>query len=78
MLTQIKDWLRRPSHEEMVRRLKAVTEQRDVLEERVYDLQWHLERAQKVAQQFGVYRPEKIGSNGWQERIRRDFDADCC
>ena len=78
MIAQFQKWLQRPSHEDMVRHLKAVQEQRDVLEERVYDLQWHLERAQKVAQQFGVYRPEKIGSDGWKEQIKRDFDADCC
>lgn len=78
MIAQFKNWLRRPSHEELKRRLKAVTEQRDVLEERVYDLQWHLERERKAAQHVAALKPGEIRSIHWKEQIRRDFDADCC
>ena len=57
MIAQLKKWLRRPSRAELVRRLAVVTEERDVLQERVYDLRWHLERARDVAQQYGALRP---------------------
>ena len=53
-LAKLKRFFTQPSRAELARRLAVVTEERDVLEERVYDLTWHL------------------------NRVRREFDADCC
>lgn len=82
MIARLKKWLWRPSRDELQRRLTVVTEERDVLQERAYDLHWHLERAQAVAQQYEalrpILRPGEIRTVHWREEIKRDFDADCC
>ena len=41
----LQNFMRRPSRADLLARVKQLTEERDVFEERVYDSQWHLERA---------------------------------
>ena len=78
MIARLKKWLRRPSRDELVRRLTVVTEERDVLQERVYDLNWHLERARNTTKHVVVLKQGEVRGVPWGEQFKRDFDADCC
>ena len=48
MFDNLKRFMRRPNRAELERRIKVLTEQRDMLQESVYDLRWSIERLEKA------------------------------